>query len=78
MYSSIPIHPLLYEVGLIPTSILLDYCQIIYAYWLLSLPDLYPTKEILPINLRKGDRSLQSRELLEDALMWTQDWRPIL
>ena len=58
IYSNIPIHPLLYKAELIPTSILLDYCQKIYTHRLFSLPDLHPTKEILPISLRKGDRSL--------------------
>ena len=62
MYFSTPIHPLLCEAGLIPASILLDYRQKIYTHRLLSLTDLHPTKEILPISLRKGDGSLQPGE----------------
>ena len=39
MYPSTPIHPLLCEAGLVPTSTLLNHRQRHYAYRLLSLPD---------------------------------------
>ena len=52
MYSSTPIHPLLCEAGLVPASFLLDYRQRVYTHRLLSLPDLHPAKEILPISLK--------------------------
>ncbi len=75
MYSSTPIHPLLCEAGLIPASILLDYRQRVYAHRLLSFPDLHPAKEILPINLREGDKGFRPEELPENTLMWTQNVR---
>lgn len=62
----------------IRSSILLDYRQRIYTYWLLSLLDLYLAKEILPISLRKGDRGFQPGELPENTLLWTQDSRSTL
>ncbi len=37
MYPSTPLHPLLCEAGLAPASTLLDHCQRLYAYRLLSL-----------------------------------------
>lgn len=51
--------------GLILAKILLDYWQRKYAYHLLILPDRHPTKDILLITLRVGNRSVQSGELLE-------------
>ncbi len=78
MYSSTPIHPLLCEAGLTPASILLDYRQRVYAHRLVSLPDLHPVKEILPISLRKGDVGFQPGELPENTLMWTQNSWPTL
>lgn len=69
MYSSTPIHPLLYEAGLTPAPILLDHRQKVYAHRLLGLPDLHPAKEILPISLRKGDGGFQPGELPENTLM---------
>ena len=74
MYPSTPIHPLLCEAGLTPASIVLDSRQRLYAYQLLSLPDEYPTKKILPVSLRIGDGALD--ELPENNLMWTQNARP--
>lgn len=67
MYSSTPVHPLLCEAGLIPTSILLDYRQGRYTHRLLSLHDSRPTKKILPISLREGDRGFQPGEVPENA-----------
>ena len=55
MYPSTPVHPLLCEAGLVPTSTLLNHRQRHYAYRLLSLPDQHLAKNILPISLRKGD-----------------------
>lgn len=71
MYPSTPVHPLLCEGGLIPTSTLLNHCQRQYAYRLLSLPDQYPVKNILPISLRKVDAKYQ-------PVMWTENTRPTL
>ncbi len=78
MYSSTPIHPLICEAGLIPASILLDYRQRLYTHRLLSLPDLHPTKEILPISLRERDRGFQPGEVPENTLMRTENARPTL
>ncbi len=76
MYSSTPIHPLLCEVGLVIASALLDHRQRVYTHRLLCLQDSHPTKEILPISLREGDRGFQPGELPENTLMWTQNARP--
>ena len=78
MYRSTPLHPLLCEAGIIPASTHLDYRQRLYAHRLLSLPDLHPAKEILPISLRVGDEGFQPGELPDDSLMWTQHARPTL
>lgn len=78
MYSSILIHPFLCKAGLIPASILLDYCQTVYAHRLLSLPELHPTKVILPISLRKEDGGFQPGLLPENTLLWMQSLRPKL
>ena len=51
MYQSKPISPLMSELGLFPAQVLLDFCQRVYAYRILSLPDLISTKNILPITL---------------------------
>ena len=69
MYFSTPIQPPLCEAGLIPASILLAYRQRLYTHRLLSLPDLHPTKEILPMSLREGDRGFQLGEAPENTLM---------
>ncbi len=50
MYSSILIHLLLCKAGLILASILLDYHQRQYTHRLLSLPNVHPTKKIVPIS----------------------------
>ena len=76
MYSTTLIHPLLCEAGLVPASVLLDHRQRVYTHRLLCLPNSHPTKEILPISLREGDRAFQPGELLENTLIWTQDERP--
>ena len=44
----------------------------------MSLSDQHPTKEILPISLRKGDAGSQPGELPENTLMWTENARPTL
>lgn len=67
MYSNTFIH--LYKVGLILTSILLNYRKYIYTHRLLSLPELYPAKKILPINLKKGNKSFQLEELPKNTLI---------
>lgn len=78
MYPSTPVHPLLSESGLIPASILLDYRQRRYTHRLLSLPDSHPTKEILPISLREGDKGFQPGEVPENTLIWTENAWPAL
>lgn len=78
MYLSTPIDPLLYEAGLTSASIILNYCQRLYAYWLFSFPDQLPAKEILPISFRIEDRTSQSDELPDNNLMWIQDARHTL
>ena len=78
MYPSTPIHPLLCEAGLVLASTLLNYRQRQYALRLLSLPDQHPTKEILPISLRKGDAGSQPGQLPENTFMWTENARPTL
>ncbi len=78
MYPSTPIHPLLCEACLVLASTLLNYRQRQYALRLLSLSDQHPTKEILPISLRKGDAGSQPGELPENTLMWTENARPTL
>ena len=43
--------------------IFLDYYQKRYTHRLLSLSNLHPTKEILLISLREGDKGFQPREV---------------
>ena len=69
MYFNISLHPLLCEAGLIPASILLDYRQRRYTYRLLSLSDLHPTKEILSISLREGDRGFQPGKVPDNTYL---------
>lgn len=76
MYPSTLVHPLLCEVGLIPASILLGYRQRRYTYRLLSLPESHPTKEILRVSLREGDRGFRPEEVPENTLLWTENTRP--
>lgn len=78
MYPSAPIHPLLCEAGLIPTKLLLEFRPKAYAYRLLSLPDHYPTKQILAISLRDGDENSQTGEQPEDTLTWVESGKPKL
>lgn len=37
------------------------------------MPDHHPTKDILPVSLRKGDESSQPEEQPEDILMWVEN-----
>lgn len=78
MYPSIPVYPSLSEASLIPAKMLLDYRQKAYAYQLLTLPDYYPTKQVLPISLRKGDESSQPGKQPKDTLMWVENAKPWL
>ena len=59
------------DFGLIPAHILLDSWQQAYTYRIISLPDSIPTKDILPITLRTGDRNAQPRDLPEYDSIWT-------
>ena len=68
MYQSTPVDPLMSESGLIPARILLDYRQRKYVYRL----DGNPTKSVLPVTLRSGDRNAQPEEQPEDDGIWAQ------
>lgn len=57
------IAPFMDESNWIPASIMLDYQQRKYAYYFLTSPDRYLTKNLLPITLRAGNGSLQPGEL---------------
>ncbi len=70
MYPSTPVAALMSESGLIPAHILLDFRQHKYAYRLLSLPDSIPTKDILPITLRRGDGHTQPEDQPEHDSAW--------
>ena len=63
------------ELGLLPAHILLDSRQQAYADRILYLPDSIPTKNILPITLRIGDRMAQPEELPEYDLIWSTNQR---
>lgn len=56
MYENTPISPLMSEPGLLLAHVLLDFEQRAYAHRILSLLNSIPTKNILLITLRKGDR----------------------
>ncbi len=73
MYPSTPIAALMCESGLIPAHIMLDFRQRIYAYRLLSLPESIPTKDILPITLRRGDGNAQPEDQPELDSIWASD-----
>ena len=49
-----------------------------YAYRLLTLPDQYPTKTILPISLRNGDRDSQPGAQPANTFLWTENTRTVL
>lgn len=68
MYLSTPIASS--ESGLIPAHIILDFPQRMYAYRLLSLPDLISTNDILPITLRIGDGNAQQEDQPELDFIW--------
>ena len=69
MYFSTPVHPLLCKTDLILASILLDYYQRLYTHWLLSLSNVYTTKEILLISLKERDRKFQPEKIPENTLI---------
>lgn len=69
MYPSTPIYSLLNEAVLIPAKPLLDSSQKSYTYQLLTLLDCHFTKQILPINLRKGVENSQSRKQPKNMLI---------
>lgn len=73
MYPSSLIYRLLAKAGLIAASTLLDQRKRLYAYWLLTLLDKHPAKQILPISLRYRDRSCQPGELPDNMLIWIQN-----
>lgn len=68
-YFNTLVYPFLFKTGLIPASTLLDYCQRLYTYWLLSLLDKHPTKQILIINLRIENKSFQSIKLFNNIFI---------
>lgn len=70
MYRSTPVAPLMSEAGLILAEIMLNYRQRKYAHRLLTLPDEHPTKDILPVSLRLGDRDAQPGKLTENDEIW--------
>lgn len=75
MYSSTPIDDLISESGLTPAHVLLGFRQRKYVHRILSLPDLMPTKEILPITLRTGDGYAQPNEQSEKDAIWAGNER---
>lgn len=72
IYPSMPINPLLSEIGSIPAKLLLDFWQRSYTYRLLILLDYHLTKQILSINSRDGNESSQLGEQLDDTSMWAK------
>lgn len=66
------------KAGLIPAKLLLDSRQKAYAYRLLTLPNCHPTKQVLPISLREGDKNSQPGEQPKDTLMWAESRKPKL
>ena len=58
------------ESDLITAHILLDFRQRKYAYRLVSLPDSIPTKVILPVILRTGDKHAQLEDQPKDDGIW--------
>lgn len=57
---------------------LLDYCQKAYTYQLLTLPDYHPTKQVLPISLKKNDKNSQPRKQPIDILIQVENAKPRL
>lgn len=58
-YLNTYLHPLFRKADLIPACITLETCQRLYIYQLLSLPDQYLVKRILPISLRIEEGTFQ-------------------
>lgn len=75
MYPSTPIDTLISESGLSPAQIMLDFRQRKYAHLILSLSDSIPTKEILPVTLRIGDRNTQPNKQPENDAIWASNER---
>jgi hypothetical protein len=62
MFSTSPVGPLVREAALTPAEALLDDRQLSYTTRLIGLPGDQPTKQVLPVTLREGDRYAQPGE----------------
>ena len=72
MFRSTPEDLIIREAGLTPAKALLNARQGGYEGRLLSLSDGHPTKEILPISLRRGDGAAQPGEQPIDDIDWAE------
>ena len=70
IYPSIPVGVLISKFDLISAHILLDFWQRKYVYCFLSLLNSIPTKTILLITLRIGDRYTQPENQLKGDGIW--------
>lgn len=75
MYPSTPIETFICESGLTPAQIMLDFWQKKYAHRIFSLPDLIPSKEILPVTLQIGDGNVQPNKQPENDAIWASNER---
>lgn len=76
-YASTTIQALISEGRLVPAQTLLDHPQKMCKYRLLTLPDHYIVKKILPINFRNRDANIICAEdQPEDTLIWAGNERP--
>jgi hypothetical protein len=72
MFSTSPVGPLVREAALTPAEALLDDRQLNYATRLIGLPGNQPTKQVLPITLREGDRHAQPGEQPVEDRAWAE------
>lgn len=69
IYRDTPESTLLSKAGLVLVCNLLTFYQRLYAYKLISLPDVNSSKEILLSNLKMRDKTFQLGELPNDTLI---------
>jgi ribonuclease HI len=72
MFSTTPVGPLIKEAALTPAEALLDDRQLRYTTRLLGLPRGQPTKQVLPVTLREGDRHAQPGEQPANDRKWAE------
>lgn len=72
-----PIEPLVKEVALAPTQVVLNYRQRKHACRLAGLPEGHPAEEILPLSMRHGDTAHQPGKQSTNDTAWAETSRTV-